>query len=47
MSLTSCSDKAMPMSLLEFALGPGLQWSIAILLFGIGWRFIGVLLLKL
>jgi len=34
------------MSLLEFALGPALQWSIAILLFGIGWRLIGALLLN-
>ena len=33
------------MDLLGFARGPALQWSLAILLFGIGWRFVGVLFL--
>ncbi len=32
------------MSLLEFALGPGLKWSLVILILGLCWRVIGVFL---
>ena len=33
------------MDLLQFARGPGLQWSLGILLFGVAWRLTGILLL--
>lgn len=34
------------MTLLDFARGPGLQWSLFILVFGVIWRLAGVLLLR-
>ena len=34
------------MTLLEFARGPALQWSIAIFVFGLLWRLVGVFFLK-
>ena len=34
------------MSLLEFARGPALQWSLIIFVFGVLWRIVGVMLLK-
>jgi nitrate reductase gamma subunit len=34
------------MTLLEFARGPGLQWSVAIFLFGLLWRLVGVFFLR-
>jgi len=34
------------MDLLNFARGPALQWSLAILVFGLAWRLTGILLLK-
>lgn len=34
------------MSLLEFARGPALEFSIAVLLFGTAWRLVGILLLR-
>lgn len=34
------------MSLLEFARGPALQWSLYILVIGVAWRLVGVLLLR-
>ncbi len=33
------------MDLIDFARGPALQWSLALFIFGIAWRLIGVLLL--
>ena len=34
------------MTLLEFARGPALQWSLVILALGVAWRLLGILLLK-
>lgn len=34
------------MTLLEFARGPALQWSLVILVLGVVWRLLGILLLK-
>jgi nitrate reductase gamma subunit len=34
------------MTLLEFARGPGLQWSVAIFLFGLLWRLVGIFFLR-
>jgi len=34
------------MSLLEFARGPGLEWSLIILVLGVFWRLLGTLLLR-
>jgi nitrate reductase gamma subunit len=34
------------MTLLEFARGPALQWSLVILLLGVAWRLLGILLLR-
>ena len=34
------------MSLLDFARGPGLQWSLVIFVVGVLWRLLGVLLLR-
>ncbi len=36
----------MTMTLLEFARGPALQWSLVILVLGVAWRLLGILLLK-
>lgn len=33
------------MGLLEFARGPAMQWSLAVMLFGIGWRLVAVAML--
>ena len=33
-------------TLLEFARGPALQWSVAIFLFGLSWRLVGIFFLR-